>query len=621
MSSPRSGPWLALVLTLVAGAGVADKGRPEERKARTDRYGDPLPDGAVARLGTVRLRNFNGVTNLTFSPDSRLVASTIDPRCLCGSARLFLWERETGRLLLTLPAGPLPEQDLFFRYVFTGDSKGLISGDSSGKHLYFWNVVTGKELKRIKGPGTGMTALALSPDGKIVACGDDKGAIRLWDVGRGRLRSTFPADEAELVALAFTGNGKSLATLDEFNNVRLLGTEGGKILRSFKVKKAGRIVLAPDGRTVASFAWKDGLRLWTVATGEDRRLTAKDRDDWFELNFAPDGKTLLAVDKAKGTLHLWDVDTRAERRLHMRGIPSEQAMLLSPDGKTLAASEQHSFEKHALLSLWDAATGQRLLAYPGHTGSPHSLTFSPDGKILASANYADGMIRWDVSTTKPLSQARTPFEHSATCTPLEFAPDGMLGAQGKDNHIDLYDTRTGRRLHRLRGHTKQVTRVIFSPRGDLLASAGEDGLLRLWQVAGGRLVRAIDTHKRCKSLDWVAFTPDGATLATGDGPLRVHLWKTATGEHLAVLKGNQERWKNESFYWWWNSCFTPDGKILFCAYSTCLVVWDVSTRREAEPDDTDEPWRTISGPIALSPDGCLLAALMTSISHLVIPTL
>jgi WD40 repeat protein len=602
------GPALTLAFFVIAphGGGRAEgpRDRREGRTARTDLYGDPLPPGALARLGTVRLRGQFNLTNLSFSPDSRLLAST---NFFTGRTTLFLWERETGRMLHKLGGRRPDDDDAFSHYVFTPDSKGVISADSQGEQIVFWDVASGEERRRLKGPGAKVTALAISPDGRLLAYSNSTYVVRLWDLVAGQIRRTVASCRIS-PDLAFTPDGKRLAILDSAT-VRLVDLATGETRHRFTIRGSCMDELAPDGRTVATCNVRDGLLLWDVATGTKRRLAPRDPEGPCKMSFSPDGKTLLAADWKNGTVLFADVNGGPVRRLRVSGMIPERDMLLSPDGRTLAASANHWSE----LRLWDATTGKRLLDYPGHTSSPRLLIFSPDGTTLVSHRFDEGILRWDVRSGRLLSQARTPQEvpfpdwHDL----LVFSPTADVAARTEGLGIDLYDTRTGRVIRRLRGHTKDLVSLAFSPEGRTLASGSLDGTLRLWDVATGETMRVIDTRRQAKKINWIHFTPDGQTLATGDGVLRIHLWRADTGAYLARMDGDAERWKDVAVdEQHWDCCFAPDGRTLFVSNLGNLYVWDVPGRREARPFEPEDPTLLVDSDsiaVTVSPDGRLLA--------------
>src|SRR5262249_13384009 len=110
-------------------------------------------------------------------------------------------------------------------------------------------------------------------------------------------------------------------------------------------------------------------------------------------------------------------------------------------------------------------------------------------------------------------------------------------------------------------------------------------------------------------ISWLRFTPDGRTLATGEGWWKVHLWDAETGKRQTALTLPLEREPFKMPRNKWLTAFTPEGRYLFTSNTTSLWVWDIVARREIGPFEVDEyEWRVAaSGPVAVSPDGRLLA--------------
>src|SRR5262249_33085492 len=155
-----------------------------------------------------------------------------------------------------------------------------------------------------------------------------------------------------------------------------------------------------DG-TVATFQDPDDLRLHDAVIGKSRRLPLKEKGGFFDLSFSPDGRLLLAMDRAAEVVLFWDVrQGRLLRRLAVPGlarIAETASLLLSGDGETLA-----SRELWRAVRTWDARTGKPRMNFPGHVAVPHWLSYSPDGKVLTSftlRGIIDGheLFRWDVA--------------------------------------------------------------------------------------------------------------------------------------------------------------------------------------------------------------------------------
>src|SRR5262249_9807073 len=140
----------------------------KDKPARTDRYGDPLPDGALVRLGTTRLRHTSQVNQVFFAPDGKTVASKGQ------DDTVELWDVATGKLVRSLRLGG-------DRVSFSGDGKKLASWKKN--QLWLWDAKTGEQLHKIELKlelDQQVLKLALSSDGKTAASGEMGGVIRLW---------------------------------------------------------------------------------------------------------------------------------------------------------------------------------------------------------------------------------------------------------------------------------------------------------------------------------------------------------------------------------------------------------------------------------------------------------
>jgi WD40 repeat protein len=567
----------AAVLVLAAGLTVLGAGalarqallpRPEEpqpgaaapapaaaERPRTDRYGDPLPPGALARLGTVRFRHGDQIYSLALSPDGKTIAAG-------GYGRISLWDAATGKPLGDL-RGPGPEGHVFsLRFSPDGTTlaaAGTAQGARQDGRTVLWDLAA-RRPRLTLAHRSWARCLAISPDGTTLAVGCDREEFGLWEAATGKERPRLPGEFGQGVsAVAFSPDGKLLAT-------------GG----------ADKVVRLWD--------WAAGREVGRLDAGSHVRSVA----------FSPDGKALLTGQDGPQFVRLWDIVERKALR-DFKGhkgwkgglFPgSSYAVAFSPDGRTAASGGDDG----AVL-LWDAATGKLRDRHQNPEGSVHGVVFSPDGKTLIAGTTIGRIQQFDLATGKELHLFD---EHSSGMGDMALSPDGKtLATASADRTVRLWDLGTGRTTRVLRGHQGGVYAVHFSPDGRTLASGGGDGTVRLWDVASGSMRKLTDAH------GWysrAAFAPDGKLLASAGGDSLVRLWDPATGRELAQLEGHQG--------YIVGLVFSPDGKWLATNGESyvgekgvredkTLRLWDVTKRAEHRKLTRGYPY---SGRLGFTPD-------------------
>jgi WD40 repeat protein len=575
---------------------------------RTDDHGDPLPPGALARLGTVRLRD-SGAACVVFSPDGKTLISG-------GDAGLCAWDVATGKKLDWFrDNAPATSAQLL------PDGKTLLTVDNNGS-IRYWQAATGTLLREVKEPPkptergffNGQRSF-LSADGKVAGV-QGSGGVRLWDTETGkRIFSQKPPSSSDSAALS--PDGKTLIVSGEGNRAHLLELPTGKEVRQIEGpnKAPSRLhafaplsqewlsgfSFSPDGKTVAAMSGKDSFSLWDVSDGK-LRCTVKDSHGLLRLSplqWSPDGK-LLAVG-AEESIRLFEAATGKEVRRFEPSPGRAHALAFSPDGKTLASAEGYT------LSHWDVATGKRLHPFAGHMSPVVSLAFSPDGTGLASGDTGT-LIVWDLKDRKP---QHTFPGHFPSVLSLAYSPDGKILASGDgyrgsgafDAQIRLWDLTGGRLLRQFPGHLNGVDSLAFSPDGARLASAGSDGRARVWDVdTGKRLLQIRGDHNQEKS---AALSPDGKTLLVAGTEGELALWQADSGRRVRDLPPG-----NESLMIRY-ATFLPDGRAVLArevgrgnARFNEIRLWEVETGRLLRSFSLGD-----SEPVccAVSPDGSTLA--------------
>jgi RNA polymerase sigma factor (sigma-70 family) len=634
----RKGWWVVVACVCSIGASVAAWQPPVERPdaarlaaveeavhsadaangepAGTDRFGDPLPAGAVARMGTTRWRHVTGPT-----------AFTTDGKAFFTSG--LLWDAATGKQLRRL-------RDAYghpLRCMSVSANGRLIAALAGTGSAGVWEAATGKLLREW---GTDVTAIVLSPDGNTVRVGSLDRHLRVWDVPTGKTLRDW--DLGAVVDL-FSPDGKvAAATPHEKNDVpgnyvtqlwdATTGTQLSRIARAEPWESYYKgAAFSPDGKVLAvgsgvmpvdpaAKAGDGSVCLWDVATGKELRRTAPDPSGTYSVAFSPDGK-LLATGSGFGPVRFWDAATCKPAGVCKGYRSNVTSLAFSPDGATLATlSELHE----NIVRLWEVASGkEKTPPTGGHTGSILSVAFLPGDKTIVSGGR-DGSVRlWDADTG---GERRPPLrggEFQAVVAPSsdagtivsvgsDFAPAGgqgaLMAAIQSPATVRVWDAATGRELRHFAAPGGGVQGAALSPDGKVLATVGAEDVT-LWDFATGKPRHRLAARPTC-----VAFSPDGKTLAVESvaGPLS--LWAPDSGKKICDLPRGKTATGS------YGLAFSPDGRTLAAGELEETGVTIRLWRRDGDGNlaaDAVIPTRHRDAlwALAFSPDGQALASAGT----------
>jgi RNA polymerase sigma factor (sigma-70 family) len=413
-------------------AGSRDRAvAPGEGTAHVDRYGDPLPPGALARLGTLRFRHQHTVSRVAFTDGGRAVLSA----SWDGTVRL--WEADTGREIRRFP-----RHDGLTSPAFSPDGKtvaGVADPPQGRKAIRLWDLASGKEVRRIDCPEN-VDLFRFSPDGALLATRAAR-SVPLWDRATGKEVGRIPLPEGGAGPVAFSADGRVLAAVCADGTIRLWEVPAGREVKRFPSPQGsdvGCLAFAPDGRELACGGGQPDrtVRLLDVGTGQELHRFGP-YGGWVEsVAFSPDGRRLATGDQC-GRIRVYDL--AAGRELCRCGLHDDNwvmALAFSPDRKTLAAGGTN--EK--AVRFFDAATGEELHRSAGHQDEVTGVALLPGGDTVVSAGR-DGLIAvWAPAGGRVVRQ----WQHPGGATSLALSPDGKTVATGgQDGTARIWDVATG----------------------------------------------------------------------------------------------------------------------------------------------------------------------------------
>jgi WD40 repeat protein len=569
--------WLARTLVLVGfgwteAAVVAAAGQ--------DLHGDPLPEGAVARLGSVRFRSPDGeVSGLHFSGDGKTLLT------VGGNAALRVWETSTGRLLREVR----PEPVYVRAVVFPPDGKQIaleggrrIGGDTPGSEEVrrLVDVTSGKEVRRFKmAERDGDQVLAATPDFKYLLSLGHLGVLRIEEMSTGTevLEQKFPRDNS------------------------------------------ARLAVSPDGKTTAVWTGPNTrkLYLWEWQEGGEPRELKVPRYGIHQLTFSPDGKSLAACGGYEPYVYEWDVATgRLRHEVALRDDITPFGLALHPDGKTMAVSDYGGRKgKHfsgGVLHL-ERGTGKVVRELPTPGAAACQVVFSLDGRWLAATAGGASGARfhvWDLRSGEEVAAGAA--GHQGAIAQIATAPGGLIATAGDDHTVRLWDAATGKERRRLQ-HGGWVRAVALSPDGRRLASSSLDDTVRLWDTQSGKELSKLPGHGQVGGYRAVGFRAGGARLLSWGDDLDLRVWDIKTGKRVAeyavrppgLAKEDEEkpaaRERRMERMMMGPAAFAPDGQHLVAPLSGSFLIIDTATGRIEQ--SVPHPGGHVISSIAVAPDG------------------
>jgi WD40 repeat protein len=267
--------------------------------------------------------------------------------------------------------------------------------------------------------------------------------------------------------------------------------------------------------------------------------------------FSPDGKRALSGDHR--AVRLWDVATGKELAKMDEHDDRVMAVCFSPDGKKVASGSEDRTVR--LLDADKLAEGRVLR---GHKGDVRAVAFSSDGKQLFSASL-DGTVRtWDVATGKPLKGARLDDFGLLSLAVLPGDRQVLLCSLGHHDILCL-DVPEGKRRLGLAGHDGRVMSVRLSPDGKRALTAGQDGTLRLWDIAARDQLRLMKPDRPPPgqtppliSVSCASMSRDGKRAVSGGADMKLRIWDLSDGTLIRELTGHSNTI--------WSVAVSPDGK-------------------------------------------------------------
>jgi WD40 repeat protein len=478
----------------------------------------------------------------------------------------------------------------------------LLAFGCDNNTVYLWDIASGTELKRFSGMSDqSINSLAFSPDGELLAAGSGDQSIYVWRIASGNRIKQLKKHTDDVMAIAFNPSGNHLASAAVDGSVYLWDLRMNEVILVLPGHSASinTVAFSPDGQYLATGSSDTTVWLWDISTGQRIVQLIGHSDSVSAVKFSPDGQSLASASWDK-TVRVWALPSGQQLQRLSDHSDQINSIAFSPDGHTLAFGAMDM-----TIGLWDLQLQQQIATLSGHSGNVTAVVFSPNGKYLVSGSWDKTVRLWDVQTGQTIRRIEG---HSSAVNVMALSPDGQSLLSGSDDYgVTMFQwPQTARLLSKriLDDKYRPIKTLAISPNGDRLAVVTAARIIYLLDRQTGQEITRL--QEQTEDINHIAISPNGELLAVGsrypnepDSKLTpLGLWEIQSGNRLKRLKGHSNHLNKVAF--------SPDGKTLASASDDNTIrLWDITSLKPIKQLNGHDHFVVA---IAFSPDGQLLAS-------------
>jgi len=528
------------------------------------------------------------IFSIRFSPGGRTLASA------GADGTVKLWTIDPGHSQSLRLAHTLKHNGPVYAVSFSPSGDRLVTASADGI-VRLWSKANNFSQPVLLKYGTPAAVIdvSFSPDGQAIASAGFDNTVTVWD-REGRFIRTLDGHEKPVRRVVFSHDSQAIASGSDDETVRLWIRRGSTwdnepesmVLRGHQ-GAIRRVLFSPDDQFVITASADDTIKLWSRENGTLLSSLEGHEDEVLDIEVVqtksasdPFGFLLASASRDK-QVRLWQVG-RFLRSLPHTNVVND--ISFDPSGNLVVSAGRET------IRVWQKRDDT--LLYPiskAHKGDILSLSFDPKqptepGKPLFASTGEDGTIKiWQISQSNQVrpakvSRTQTPVRgwigHSGSAiNAISFSPtQQILASAGEDGTIKIWNI-DGSLVRTLPGHTPGATSVSFHPNGKILASAGKDGAIRLWNLEDGALIPTLQRHN--DAVNSVAFNPSGTLLASAGADNTVKLW-SFDGSLVKTLSENEDEAHQDEVL---KVAFSPDGKLLASSSrDRSIKIWKITSQ-------------------------------------------
>jgi WD40 repeat protein len=501
------------------------------------------------------------VTALAFAEENDYLALGLN------NGDIFVWDESERRILGQYARHHAAVVSLAFGD--TGDT--LVSSAQDGAVLQ-WSIDENQGSDSYHFPAVNSIYTgAVSPNGQLLAMAGAYPIIEIYDLASQANVASLQAHLSSVFSLTFSPDGKQLLSGGFDRKVRLWSMENYELIAVLGEHgdRVRSVAFSHDGTRAASVADDEMIKVWDISSRTELFTLAGHTQPVRSVDFSEDDSELMTV-SLDGSIRIWDLQTGQQRSV--QGNENEivyYSGLFRDDAVVFAGNDQGQIE------VWDTAKNQLVKVMTGHSGEVRSMAITSDNAILVTGTDTNEIILWDADAYERI---RVLDDHQSAVVSVAFTQSGRefvsLDLSGRANVWDLRGLMPPQVLHQypprvqsgamsealplaafagvdrslmvvelakgsLRYHIKglpaNANLLAFSPGGNHLAGALEDGTLMLWDMATGTETLSISSNRRITAL---GFEPDGRVMLAARSDHIIERLDPASGELLNELVGH-----------------------------------------------------------------------------------
>ncbi len=402
---------------------------------------------------------------------------------------------------------------------------------SDSATMELWDTRSGELLRRFDSPADSLTGLVVSPDGRYVACPDDRRSAYLWDVTRTDPVSVLEEHAGAVLAIEFSPNSHVVATASEDGIVRLWSVPDGALIQELR-GHTGPVTLlqfTPDGEHLVTRAKEEEVICWDAP--------AIDVVEPLPLNCARVDKSgpHLLVSGKDGTASVRNAASGVSYLTVKSGvIPSHPTAVALDRSRGLCAIALN--DDAGLIVVWSEIDEALEAVLPGHLQPVNALAFGADAQWLASASE-DGTLR--VWTLSKIDEPARQIELDGPVTALTVSSStSNLVASTRSGRVTVWNTATWDEAWSVQASEKEVDHVEVIEHMGYIAAASEDGLITVYTLSGDAVFQL---HAHNLSVNDLCFSKDGKRLVSVSDDATLKIWDVARGIPLVAGEFNGSR--------------------------------------------------------------------------------